>query len=55
MDKIEKKTADFLTALTELSLRTGIGISGSSTLFLMEPEDRSRNYQIDDESNLNFS
>jgi hypothetical protein len=54
MEEIEKKTAEFLAALTELSLKTGIAVSGSSPLFLMEIEDRGRNYQIDADGNLSF-
>lgn len=54
MDNIDHRTAAFLEALTDLSQKTGIGITGSPTLFLLEPEDRVRTYQSDDESNLSY-
>lgn len=46
---------EFLDGLTALSLKHGIAITGSPVLFLMEPEDNARNYQIDGDSGLSFS
>jgi len=46
------KARKFLADLTEISAKHGIGIAGEATLFLMEPEDFSSRYAIDDHSRL---
>ena len=53
----EKKTAQFLAALTELSRTFGIGIAGDAVLFTMEtgPEsDYERTFRMDREGRLSF-
>lgn len=47
-----KRVQQFLTDLTDISAKHGIGISGDAVLFVLEPEDYSARYVIDDESNL---
>jgi hypothetical protein len=47
-------TAAFERDLTELSRRHGIGIAGSATLFVMEPDDYDRTYSSDAQSRLQF-
>ena len=42
----------FLTGLTDLSRQTGIAISGSPELFIMEAEDHAFAYTADAESRL---
>jgi hypothetical protein len=54
----ERRPADvdrcnaFLTDLTQLCARYGIGISGDAVLFVMEPEDFAHRYCADSESRL---
>jgi hypothetical protein len=48
----QANTEAFLAALTDLSVKYGIGITGDATLFLLEPEDAPYSYQIDSESKL---
>ena len=53
----EKKTTQFLAALTEASRTYGIGVVGEPVLFVMKtgPEsDYERIYKIDAESRLSF-
>lgn len=45
-------TDAFLAALTDLSVKYRVGITGDAVLFQLEPEDLPYSYQIDDESNL---
>lgn len=44
----------FLTELTELSIKHGIALVGTPVLFIMEKGDYDYTYSIDDESNLSF-
>jgi hypothetical protein len=48
----DERTATFLSDLSDLSDRHGIGIAGNAVLFLMEPEDRGYGYVVDKDSNL---
>ena len=55
----EEKTSSakcdaFLSELTELSAKYGIGITGSPILFVMKEEDFPYSYRIDSESNLSL-
>ena len=55
--KTEEKIARFLSDLTELSRKHGVGITGESVLFLMQtgPEsDYESSYKADSESHLLF-
>jgi hypothetical protein len=45
---------EFLAALSELSARYGIGITGDPVLFVMEKDDFAFSYRIDAESNLSL-
>lgn len=47
-------TAGFEKELTDASRKYGIGITGSVTLFVMEPEDFERKYVSNSESSLDF-
>ena len=47
--------AAFERELTELSRKHQIGITGSMTLFVMEPDDFERRYSSNKESQLSFS
>jgi hypothetical protein len=47
-----EKLNEFLAALSELSARYGIGITGESVLFVMEKDDLAFSYRVDAESNL---
>lgn len=49
-----KKVDEFLSELTELGRKYGLGITGKPVVFLMEPEDQIPAYSIDEESNLRF-
>lgn len=48
------KTEAFLSELSALSAKYGIGLAGKPTMFLMEQEDFQRAYSSDAESNLFF-
>ncbi len=53
-----KATVDvalFERELTELSRKHRVGITGSMTLFVMEPDDFERRYSSDDQSRLQFT
>jgi hypothetical protein len=45
----------FERELTELSRKHRIGITGSMTLFVMEPDDFERRYSSDEKSQLQFA
>lgn len=47
-------TGKFLSELTELSNKYGLGITGQPLLFVMEEADRQFAYRIDTESNLSL-
>jgi hypothetical protein len=47
--------AAFERDLTELSRKHQIGITGSMTLFVMEPDDFERRYSSNKQSQLSFS
>lgn len=47
-------SAAFNFALTALSMRYGIGIAGTPTLFVMEKEDYERSYHANEASELVF-
>jgi hypothetical protein len=47
-----EKLNEFLAALSELSAKYGIGITGESVLFAMEKDDFAFSYRVDAESNL---
>jgi len=47
-------TATFERELTELSRKHSIGLAGSITLFVMEPDDFERHYRSNDQSQLHF-
>jgi len=51
---IGKKVDEFLSELTELSVRHGIGIIGQPVLFLMERDDYDRTYKADSDSRVIF-
>jgi hypothetical protein len=51
----EVDVAAFERELTELSRKYQIGIAGSMTLFVMEPDDFDRRYSSNKESQLSFS
>ncbi len=53
-DEIDQKTRQFLSELTEISAKYGIGITGKPVLFMMEKEDYQSAYRIDDEGNLSL-
>lgn len=53
--KIDVDEGEFVRELTELSRKYQIGISGSMTLFVMEPEDFERRYSCNEQSRLSFS
>jgi hypothetical protein len=42
----------FVRDLSNLSRKHGIGIAGDSTLYVMERDDNSYNYSVDDRSRL---
>jgi hypothetical protein len=46
--------AAFERELTELSRKHRVGIAGSITLFVMEPDDFDRRYSSDEQSRLQF-
>jgi hypothetical protein len=48
------RLSDFLSDLSDLSLRSGIGICGNPILFITEAEDISRQYRADSNSHLHF-
>jgi len=48
-------TAAFLQEMTELSRRHSLGLTGSITLFVMEPDDFERTYTSDNESRVQFA
>jgi hypothetical protein len=53
----EKKTAQFLAALTDLSRAFGVGITGDAFLFTMETgpdSDFERTFRMDREGRLSF-
>jgi hypothetical protein len=53
----EKKTEQYLAALTDLSRAFGIGIAGDATLFTMETgpdSDYERVFRMDKEGRLSF-
>jgi hypothetical protein len=47
--------AAFERELTELSRKHRIGITGSMTLFVVEPDDFERRYSSDEQSRLQFA
>lgn len=47
--------AAFERELTELSRKHRVGITGSMTLFVMEPDDFERRYSSDEQSRLQFA
>ena len=47
-----EKLNEFLAALSELSAKYGIGITGDPVLFVMEKDDFAFAYRVDPESNL---
>lgn len=53
--QIDVDEGEFVRELTELSRKYQIGISGSMTLFVMEPEDFERRYSSNKQSQLSFS
>ncbi len=56
-DNVKGRTAEFLSALTDLSRRYGIGIAGEPVLFVMRTgseSDYETAYKIDAESHLSF-
>lgn len=46
---------DFLSELTQLCQRHGVGLTNGAALFLMESEDFSRAFSVNDESELSFA
>jgi hypothetical protein len=46
---------DFANELTVLSHKHGIAITGKPVLFVMEQDDLSLAYEVDDESNLSLT
>ncbi len=54
-DMTDADTTAFLAELTKLSHKYGLGVAGNAELFILENEDESREYRIDDESRLSFS
>ncbi len=44
----------YLSDLADISKKHGIGLTGKATLFLMEQDDYSRVYRIDETSRLFF-
>ena len=51
----EASTKAFLAELTKLSHQYSLGIAGEPELFILEDDDTTREYRIDDESRLSFS
>ncbi|WP_088346645.1 MULTISPECIES: hypothetical protein [Rhodomicrobium] len=54
-DATEAVLQAYLQELAELSHRYGLGIAGDAELFILEDEDGSRSYRLDEKSHLTFS
>ena len=50
----EEKLHSFVTDLSDLCRKHGLGITGEATLFVMEPVDYQLSYQVDAGSRLSF-
>ena len=48
-------TAQFLSSLTELSHKTGVAIQDGVQLYVLEPDDAQRQYQVSEDSELSFA
>ena len=54
-DLLAVNLAAFLSELTAISVKHGIGIEGSSILFAMKPDDFERKYSVDERAHLKFA
>lgn len=55
MDTAKTKIEVFLSELTWLSLKHGIGVNSNGDLFELEQEDTERRYSCDENSKLDFA